>query len=60
MTCPENVTRDSIALYYYSEKRPQDADRTIRETTDYRARGVLDAKTLMEKSKEKLKSLLRK
>ncbi|AXC14322.1 hypothetical protein ACPOL_5066 [Acidisarcina polymorpha] len=58
MTCPETVTRDSIALYYYSEKRPQDADRTIRDTTDYRARGVMDAKTMVEKSKEKLKALL--
>jgi hypothetical protein len=61
MSCPEEVTRDSIALYYYSEKRPQDAERAIRETTDYRARGVLsDAATLVEKSKERLKSLLRK
>jgi hypothetical protein len=60
MTCPEGVTRDSIALYYYSEKRPQDADRTIRDTTDYRARGAMDAKSIVEKSKEKLRSLLRK
>jgi Rps23 Pro-64 3,4-dihydroxylase Tpa1-like proline 4-hydroxylase len=60
MTCPEDVTRDSIALYYYSEQRQEDASREHRLSTDYHARGLKDMETMVAKGKEKLASLFSK
>jgi Rps23 Pro-64 3,4-dihydroxylase Tpa1-like proline 4-hydroxylase len=42
LNCPEGVTRDSIALYYYSPAKPIDARRTKRGISEYRSRGVSD------------------
>ena len=36
LTCPEGVTRNSIALYYYAAEPA--TERAGREMTDYRAR----------------------
>jgi hypothetical protein len=39
LRCPENVTRDSIALYYYSPIKPETNFAAARDSTDYRAAG---------------------
>ncbi|WFU79158.1 2OG-Fe(II) oxygenase [Bradyrhizobium sp. CIAT3101] len=42
LSCPEGVTRDSIALYYYSPAKPTDAGRAKRGISEYRSRGISD------------------
>lgn len=42
LNCPEGVTRDSIALYYYNPAKPIDARRTKRGISEYRSRGISD------------------
>jgi Rps23 Pro-64 3,4-dihydroxylase Tpa1-like proline 4-hydroxylase len=42
LSCPENVTRDSIALYYYSPAKTADRERTKRDISEYRSRGFTD------------------
>jgi hypothetical protein len=37
LTCPENVTRKSLALYYYSNGRPKE-EQSIPHTTKYKRR----------------------
>lgn len=57
LKCPEGVTRDSIALYYYSPARTDDEKRRLRDTTDYRARGLMDREVAVKSAKEKISSL---
>jgi hypothetical protein len=37
LACPEGVTRDSIALYYYSKTKPEKNFNSTRLVTDYKA-----------------------
>lgn len=61
--CPENVTRDSIALYYYSSLQPKINYSQKRNSTDYRlvnGEKMLDPKTsLSARIKEKLRAVIK-
>jgi hypothetical protein len=54
LVCPGGITRDSIALYYYSPAKATDQTRDQREATDYRARGITDTEVILSSAKSKL------